>query len=313
MHTASWQKRLLGALSAAALSLGGVALADEPPAGTSPDTGGSAQKQAKEPEVEITDSKANKNQGEGTGGSGEAGVTDHSDDVTFKGAEEVGGREPGSSEDKRKALIGAESLSVQDPGNSESGPAMVDASEVKSPASGVGGSGDSERPELTVALTAGIDWYTGHLGGVMMNGFGYGLRVGGRFWDSVGLELEYSGTRAGVERDWAPQNGAAVWRNALDVSVTGGRTFESGIRPYGGIGFGVGRFNPNGFAEPTFNGDWFTEIPLIAGLDYQFGPLYAGLRGTWRFLGGVSFANEARGIDATGNMFGLALNIGGAF
>lgn len=294
MINASWQRRLLGALAVAALGLGGTAVAGAPPEGTaSADKGGSG---AVEEEEVVIESQS------------KSGEETDSEGVVFGHAENVGRREPGSSTNTRGALIGAESLSVQQEGTGGSGGGMIDASEVHSP-----GGMSGERPDLTVAITVGLDAYTSHLGGVMMNGVGYGIRVGGRFWESVGLDLEYSGTRAGVEREWAPQNGAAVYRNALDVVVTGGRTFDSGIRPYGGIGFGVGRFNPNGFAEPTFNSDWFSEVPLVAGIDYQAGPLFAGVRGTWRFLMGEEFANEARGIDATGNMLGLSLNVGGRF
>jgi len=305
MNKASWQKRLLGALSAAALGLGGAAMAQESPEGTSSGTGGSGQVEVEQ--TEVTETEVEPSKAEGTGGSGSSDQA-QSGDGAFRNAEDIGRQEPGSSQEKREAMIGAESISLQEPGTGGSGGGMVDASEVHSPGNGMGA-----RPDLTVALTVGLEGFTSHLGGVMMNGVSYGVRVGGRFWENVGLELEYSGTRAGVERDWAPQNGAAVYRNALDAVVTGGRTFESGLRPYGGLGFGVGRFNPNGFAEETFNGDWFTEVPLVAGIDYQFGPLSAGLRGTWRFLIGEEFANEARGIDATGNMLGVALNLGGQF
>ena len=280
MREASWQKRALAALTAATLGLGGAAFAGE---------GAQGEDGQQQDQVGIDTSSHRDKDG----------------NVVFRGADEVGGQEPGSSADQRRALIGAESLSVQDPG---SGGGMVDATEISAP-----GSMSGERPDLTVALTVGLEGYTSHLGGVMMNGVGYGIRVGGRFWENVGLELEYSGTRSGVEREWAPENGAAVSRNAVDLVATGGRTFDSGLRPYGGIGFGLGRFSPNGFAEATFNGDWYTEVPLVAGLDYQVGPVYAGLRGTWRFLMGEEFANEARGIDATGNMLGVSLNVGGRF
>jgi len=290
----SWQGRLLGAAGVLALGVGGSAWAQD------------VEVDVDEEEVRPAEETQNQAPPEDAGGSGEP--ADEGADWINRPTE-VLEQTPGETENGSRGLIGAESLSTQEPGTGGSGQGMLgDATEVRAP-----GGSRQYRPDLVVAIDGGYDTFTGDLGGMMMGGVGYGIRVGARVWQSVGLDVEYSGSRNGVQREWAPENGAAVSRHALDLILTGGKTFDSGVRPYAGLGFGVGRFAPNSFARASFDGDWFTEVPIVAGVDYQVGPVFAGVRGDWRFLMGEEFAEATRGREVHGSMLGFSLNVGGQF
>lgn len=324
----SWQGRLLGAVGALALGVGGAAWAqdvdedearraeeartldDRTDVAPPEDAGGSGELPPEDAggsgELPPDAARNDELPPEDAGGSGEP-VDEGADWINRP--TEVLEQTPGQTESDTHGLIGAESLSTQEPGTGGSGQGMLgDATEVSVP-----GGTREYRPDLIVAIDGGFDTFTGDLGSVMMGGVGYGIRVGARVWQSVGLDVEYSGSRNGVQREWAPENGAAVSRHALDLVLTGGKTFDSGVRPYAGLGFGVGRFAPNSYAQASFDGDWFTEVPLVAGVDYQVGPVFAGVRGDWRFLMGEEFADDLRGREIHGSMLGLSLNVGGRF
>ena len=57
----------------------------------------------------------------------------------------------------------------------------------------------------------------------------------------------------------------------------------------------------------------FWELPIVAGVDYQAGWLFGGLRASWRHLYGEEVAAEARGENTEGSLLGLSLNVGGKF
>ena len=279
MNESTWKRRLASALGAAALGVCGTALAAPP------------------------------EEGEAQYGNPDRGPT-------ITEAQKVVPQEPGTGENpggRWLQLWTADQLSTQEPGTGGSGGGMVDASEVKNPLTKTRGS-QTPKPQVTVTLDAGLATYLGGLGDVFMISTSYGGRLGARFWENIGLDLEYSGTRAGVESQFAPVNNSVVYRNAGDLVLTGGRAFESGVRPYGGIGFGVGWFNPNDQAEiDGFTSDMFWEMPLVAGVDYQAGWLYGGLRASWRWLFGEEVASQVRGENTEGSLLGLSLNVGGRF
>ena len=279
MDVSTWKRRLASALGAAALGVCGTALAAPP----------------EEAEAEV-------------------GNPDRVPTITE--AQKVVPQEPGTGENpggRWLQLWTADQLSTQEPGTGGSGGGMVDASEVSNPLTRTMGP-LTPRPQITVTLDAGLVTYLGGLGDVTMIGTGFGGRLGARFWENLGLDLEDGHTRTGVPGEFAPQNGSVMYRNAGDLVLTGGRAFESGLRPYGGLGFGLGWFNPNDQAEQDgFTSDMFWEMPFVAGVDYQAGALYGGLRASWRWFFGEEFANQVRGENTEGSLLGLSLNVGGRF
>jgi opacity protein-like surface antigen len=87
------------------------------------------------------------------------------------------------------------------------------------------------------------------------------------------------------------------------------------LRPYVGVGAGVSYLNATSGAERLYRNDFVTEVPLAAGLDYNFGKgIFAGARASYRLLFGEEFADAATPTgDSSGNLLNIAATVGGRF
>jgi hypothetical protein len=159
--------------------------------------------------------------------------------------------------------------------------------------------------DFGVSITGGLSTYTGDLGNDTGVGGSLGIQADSRPLRLLGVELGYEGSRnpfEGID--------GSLWRhNVGALAKVGPELGRNGnLRPYLGAGFGVSALNPSGNAELLFGNDFVTEVPLAAGVDYKFGALKAGVRGSYRILGG-----EDLDAGQTGNNVNVGLQVGGAF
>ncbi len=159
--------------------------------------------------------------------------------------------------------------------------------------------------DLGVTVSGGVIGYTGDLGADTGAGGFLGVQANSRPLPLLGLELGYEGSRNPFE----DINGA-LWRHNIGaLAKVGPELGDNGdLRPFVGVGLGVSLLNPSGDSEILFDNDLITEVPVAAGVDYDFGAITAGARASYRFLGG-----ENLGLDQNGNAINFGLQVGGAF
>lgn len=159
--------------------------------------------------------------------------------------------------------------------------------------------------ELNVAVSGGVNTYTGDLGNDTTTGGYLGVQANSRPLPLVGLELGYEGSRNAFENI-----DGGLWRhNVGALAKVGPELLAKGsLRPFVGAGFGMSLLNPSGDGELLFSNDVVTEVPLAAGVDYKFGGVTAGARATYRLVGG-----ENLGQAQNGNIVNFGLQVGGAF
>lgn len=159
--------------------------------------------------------------------------------------------------------------------------------------------------DLGVTVSGGVNAYTGDLGDDTGTGGFLGVQANSRPWSIVGLELGYEGSRNPFENI-----DGALWRHNVGALAKVGPELgmDRNLRPFVGAGFGVSVLNPSDDGELIYDDDFVTEVPLAAGIDYNFGAVTAGARATYRFLGG-----EDLGLDQDGNAINVGLQVGGSF
>lgn len=159
--------------------------------------------------------------------------------------------------------------------------------------------------DLNVAVTGGLNTYTGDIGDNTGTGGFLGVQANSRPLPLVGVEVGYEGARNPFE-----DIDGGLWRhNVGALAKVGPELLQDGnLRPYVGAGFGVSLLNPSEDAEILFDNDVITEVPLAAGVDYNFGGITAGARATYRLVGG-----EDLGLAQDGNIVNFGLQVGGAF
>ncbi|WPB76241.1 hypothetical protein KYC5002_45545 [Archangium violaceum] len=159
--------------------------------------------------------------------------------------------------------------------------------------------------DLNVAVSGGVNTYTGDIGDDTTTGGYLGVQANSRPLPLVGLELGYEGSRNAFE-----DIDGGLWRhNVGALAKVGPELLANGsLRPFVGAGFGVSLLNPSDAGELFFSNDVVTEVPLAAGVDYKFGGVTAGARATYRLVGG-----EDLGLDQNGNIVNFGIQLGGAF
>jgi hypothetical protein len=160
--------------------------------------------------------------------------------------------------------------------------------------------------DLTLSVTGGLNTYTGDLGDNTSPGAFFGIQANSRPLPIIGLELGYEGARNAFE----DLDNEGLWRhNVGALAKVGPQLGQDGnLRPFVGAGFGVSLLNPSEGAEVAFDNDVVSEVPLAAGVDYNFGTVSAGARATYRLLGG-----EDLGLAQDGNIVNIGLQLGGSF
>ncbi len=168
---------------------------------------------------------------------------------------------------------------------------------------GQGGSGVFN--DLNVAVTGGLNTYTGDIGDNTGTGGFLGVQANSRPLPLVGLELGYEGARNPFE-----DLDGGLWRHNVGALAKVGPALgaNGNLMPFVGAGIGVSLLNPSEDAEILFDNDVVTEVPLAAGVDYNLGPITAGARATYRLVGG-----EDLGLAQDGNIVNFGLQLGGAF
>lgn len=159
--------------------------------------------------------------------------------------------------------------------------------------------------DLGVSVTGGYNAYTGSLGDDTNGGASLGVQADSRPLPLLGLELGYEGSRNSFE-----SFDGSLWRHNVGALAKVGPELgrDGNLRPFVGAGFGVSALNPSGGSELFFGNDFVTEVPLAAGVDYKFGAVRAGVRGSYRILGG-----EDLDAGQSGNNVNVGLQVGGAF
>jgi hypothetical protein len=158
---------------------------------------------------------------------------------------------------------------------------------------------------INVSVTGGLNSYTGDIGGDTGPGGFLGVQANTRPLPLVGVELGYEGSRNPFE-----DIDGGLWRHNVGALAKVGPTLgeDGNLRPFVGAGFGVSLLNPSEEGELFYNNDFVTEVPLAAGIDYNFGAVSAGARATYRVMGG-----EDLGLARSGNIVNFGLQVGGAF
>jgi hypothetical protein len=164
-----------------------------------------------------------------------------------------------------------------------------------------------ERQPLQLGVNIGVNNFTGAAGDLTGAGAFFGVNAGVRPWRMMGVELGYEGSRNPVE---AVDGG--LWRHNVSALAKVGPMLgqDQNIRPFLGAGVGLSYINPTGDAEDSFRTDYVSEVPLALGVETQLGPVNAGVRATYRLLGGDNFTPDP---DDNSNLFNVGLMIGGRF
>ncbi|OJT25244.1 hypothetical protein BO221_12910 [Archangium sp. Cb G35] len=159
--------------------------------------------------------------------------------------------------------------------------------------------------DLNVAVSGGLNTYTGDIGDNTTAGGFLGVQANSRPLPLLGVELGYEGARNAFE-----DIDGGLWRhNVGALAKVGPELLANGsLRPFVGAGFGVSLLNPSEDGELFFENDVVTEVPLAAGVDYKFGGVTAGARATYRLVGG-----EDLGLAQDGNIVNFGIQLGGAF
>ena len=159
--------------------------------------------------------------------------------------------------------------------------------------------------DLSVAVTGGLNTFTSDIGDTTSTGAYLGLQANSRPLPLLGVELGYEGSRNPFEN---VEGG--LWRhNVGALAKVGPELLRNGqLRPFVGAGFGVSTLNPSEDGEILFENDFITEVPLAAGIDYNFGAVSAGARATYRLVGG-----EDLGLNQDGDIVNYGIQVGGAF
>lgn len=171
---------------------------------------------------------------------------------------------------------------------------------------------DEGRPPVGLDVRLGLGGMTGDLGEDTGVGPLVGISAVAQVWRGVGVEAGYEGQRLPID-DTIAGNGEGIFRHNVGLLAKAGPLVDEKWRPFVGAGVGMSYINPSEGAEDIYDNDFVREVPLAAGVDYNFGNIFAGARATYRLMYGEEFANDAVPGDAEGNLFNASVTVGGRF
>lgn len=171
---------------------------------------------------------------------------------------------------------------------------------------------DPEQALVGLDVRLGIGGLTGDLGDDTRTGPLLGIAAGAQVWPALGIEVGYEGQRLPIDETLVG-DGEGLWRHNLGALAKAGPLIDQKWRPFVGAGVGLSYLNPSSGAEFLYDNDFVTEVPLAAGVDYNFGAIFAGARATYRLLYGEEFADDARPDNSEGNLFNASITVGGRF
>lgn len=171
---------------------------------------------------------------------------------------------------------------------------------------------NEEEMKVGLDVRVGLGGMTGDLGDQLATGPLVGIAAGAQPWRMLGLELGYEGQRLPIEAEVAGE-GEALYRHNLGMLAKAGPRINERWRPFVGAGVGMSYLNVTDGADDIYDNDFTTEVPLAAGLDYNFGSIFAGARATYRLMYGEGFADDFSVGEADGNLFNASITLGGRF
>jgi hypothetical protein len=171
---------------------------------------------------------------------------------------------------------------------------------------------EPERAKVGLDVRLGLGGLTGEAGEDTGTGPLLGIAAGAQVWSALGVELGYEGQRIPISESLAG-DGEGLYRHNLGVLAKAGPLIDEKWRPFVGAGVGMSYINPTDGADTFYDTDIVQEVPLAAGLDYNFGSIFAGARATYRMLYGEGFADDLRPDNNDGNLFNASVTLGGRF
>jgi hypothetical protein len=171
---------------------------------------------------------------------------------------------------------------------------------------------DARNAKVGLDLRLGVGGVTGELGEETDAGPLLGIAAGAQLWKALGIEVGYEGQRLPIS-DEIVGDGEALYRHNVGLLAKAGPLLDEKWRPYVGAGVGLSYLNVSDGAEALYDNDIISEVPLAAGLDYNFGgAIFAGARATYRLMYGEGYADDIAG-DADGSLFNASITLGGRF
>ncbi|RKH66058.1 outer membrane beta-barrel protein [Corallococcus llansteffanensis] len=176
---------------------------------------------------------------------------------------------------------------------------------------------------LSFLVGGGVEGYTDALRSQIDPGLSYGVTLGLKPTNVVGLELGYTGAvsefnSGGVLATNA--DGPDIVRNGAQAAVTVGLT-ATRLQPYVLGGVGISRYNVRAIA-PGFSDDTVGNVPVGAGLRLNLGGFTADARVAYNFLFDQGFAASLPPSDvdlggdetfSKGGRYVGTLNLGATF
>jgi opacity protein-like surface antigen len=171
---------------------------------------------------------------------------------------------------------------------------------------------DARNMKVGLDVRLGVGGMTGELGEETGAGPLLGIAAGAQPWKALGIELGYEGQRLPLTEEFVT-DGEALFRHNVGLLAKAGPMVDEKWRPYVGAGVGLSYLNVSDGAEAFYDNDIVSEVPLAAGLDYNFGgAIFAGARATYRLMYGEGFADDIEGDDE-GSLFNASITLGGRF
>lgn len=159
----------------------------------------------------------------------------------------------------------------------------------------------------------GLGGYTGKLGNETGVGALFNITANAQPWKYIGVEAGYEGQNIPID-DARVLGGNNIWRNNGTLLGKLGPVIDHKWHPFVGAGFGLSYLHASSGSRDVYNNDWQTEVPVAAGIEYRLGHLAAGVRATYRFVGGEELATiPGTNDDAKGSLFNGNLTLGGRF
>ncbi|WP_224243943.1 outer membrane beta-barrel protein [Hyalangium gracile] len=171
---------------------------------------------------------------------------------------------------------------------------------------------DEQEPRVGLDVRLGLGGMTGDIGDQLDTGPLLGIAAGAQIYPLLGVEVGYEGQRLPIN-DTLVGDGEALYRHNVGLLAKAGPLIERHWRPFVGAGVGLSYFNASDGAEAVFDNDITQEVPLAAGLDYNFGNIFAGARATYRLMFNEGFADDAFPGNNGGNLLNASVTLGGRF
>ena len=170
-----------------------------------------------------------------------------------------------------------------------------------------------DEQEIDVQVQYGAGTAVGGISDNLGLGSIWGATAGTRITEGIGLEGGYIGSRLPFQDDRVAA-GSALWRHGGDVMAKMYVPNPTFLRPFGGLGIGLNYLNPSDDAEPLYQKDWVTNVPIAAGVEVESQALFAGARLEYEWLLGEEFAaNTTTGDSPEGGFLTGMLSVGGRF